>query len=325
MRAGQITAVDPRRLPPPLRPLPQRRGPAGRPRGRAVGRHLGRPRGVERLRRRPPRRGQRDHGHGRLRPAPGRGLPGVVGAHAGALRPADRPRPESSTATSTSAAWPGSTSSTPASTAPRSTARRPSARSGPACETSFDPDDDLLGTEQEAWLAESLTGDDRVWDVVGNQVVLHQWRFGPGEDAIFNLDQWDGYPEARARVTEALAGAAGRRRRAHRRRPLDVGGRPEGGLRRRGVGPGRHRAGRPRRRLRGRASIAIIEDAILTQQPPHPLQRGRRTGAGCATSSPRRTGRPRSASSPTPSTAAARWPADAHLRHPNRVEPVTEA
>ncbi len=80
---------------------------------------------------------------------------------------------------------------------------------GPRCDTSFAPTTTFLGTEQEDWLAESLTGDDRVWDVVGNQVVLHQWRFGPGEDAIFNLDQWDGYPEARTRVTEALAGAPG--------------------------------------------------------------------------------------------------------------------
>ena len=45
--------------------------------------------------------------------------------------------------------------------------------------------------------------------MVVNQIVLHQWRFGAGDDAIFNLDQWDGYPVARTRLTDALAAAAG--------------------------------------------------------------------------------------------------------------------
>jgi alkaline phosphatase D len=81
---------------------------------------------------------------------------------------------------------------------------------GPRCDTSFDPETTFLGVSQEDWLAESVTGgDDRAWDVVGNQVTLHQWRFGPGRDAIFNLDQWDGYPRARERLTETLAAAAG--------------------------------------------------------------------------------------------------------------------
>jgi alkaline phosphatase D len=81
---------------------------------------------------------------------------------------------------------------------------------GARCDTSYDPDTTFLGADQEAWVADSLSGgDDRVWDIVGNQVILHQWRFGPGRDAIFNLDQWDGYPEARSRMADALAGAAG--------------------------------------------------------------------------------------------------------------------
>jgi alkaline phosphatase D len=80
---------------------------------------------------------------------------------------------------------------------------------GARCDTSFDPATTVLGPDQEAWLAEGLAEGERTWDVLGNQIVLHQWRFGPGEDAIFNLDQWDGYPAARARMTDALLGAAG--------------------------------------------------------------------------------------------------------------------
>lgn len=67
----------------------------------------------------------------------------------------------------------------------------------------------MLGADQEAWLAAGLAEGERTWDVIGNQIVLHQWRFGPGDDAVFNLDQWDGYPAARDRLGDALAEAAG--------------------------------------------------------------------------------------------------------------------
>ncbi len=80
---------------------------------------------------------------------------------------------------------------------------------GARCDTSFAEDTTVLGAEQEAWLAEGLAEGERIWDVVANQIVLHQWRFGPGDDAVFNLDQWDGYPMARERMAAALAGAAG--------------------------------------------------------------------------------------------------------------------
>jgi alkaline phosphatase D len=80
---------------------------------------------------------------------------------------------------------------------------------GARCDTSFAPSTTVLGTDQEAWLADGLAEGERTWDVVANQIVLHQWRFAPGDEAIFNLDQWDGYPAARDRMTEALTGAAG--------------------------------------------------------------------------------------------------------------------
>jgi hypothetical protein len=63
--------------------------------------------------------------------------------------------------------------------------------------------------EIDAAVLVSAGGDDRVWDVIGNQVVMHQWRFGPGDDAVFNLDQWDGYPQARGRMLQALGAATG--------------------------------------------------------------------------------------------------------------------
>ena len=64
----------------------------------------------------------------------------------------------------------------------------------------------MLGDEQEAWFGEVVASHDAVWTTVVQQVVVHQWRFTPG-DVVWNLDQWDGYTSARARFLEALAGA----------------------------------------------------------------------------------------------------------------------
>ena len=75
-------ADRPPRLPRPLRAVPHRRGPAGVARVDRLVRHLGRPRGPEQLRRRPQHRSR--HLGGRLPRSPGRRVPGLVGAPAGA-------------------------------------------------------------------------------------------------------------------------------------------------------------------------------------------------------------------------------------------------
>lgn len=80
---------------------------------------------------------------------------------------------------------------------------------GMRCAASTAPTTTFLGEDQEAWIAASLAEGERVWDVLGNSVVLHQWRFGPGDDVIWNLDQWDGFPTARDRMLDALVGAVG--------------------------------------------------------------------------------------------------------------------
>ncbi|MEL7206911.1 MAG: alkaline phosphatase D family protein [Actinomycetota bacterium] len=80
---------------------------------------------------------------------------------------------------------------------------------GPRCDTSLDPATTVLGEEQEAWVAEGVAEPGPVWDVLVQQIVLHQWRFGDADNTGWNLDQWDGYPEARGRLLDALAGAAG--------------------------------------------------------------------------------------------------------------------
>lgn len=62
----------------------------------------------------------------------------------------------------------------------------------------------MLGDEQEAWFDDVATGHDAIWTTVVQQVVVHQWRFSPGNLA-WNLDQWDGYTGARRRFLETLS------------------------------------------------------------------------------------------------------------------------
>jgi alkaline phosphatase D len=62
----------------------------------------------------------------------------------------------------------------------------------------------LLGTEQEEWLQDRLDESrDRgaPWRVLAQQVMVGQLRLG---GVVVNVDQWDGYPEERARLLEAI-------------------------------------------------------------------------------------------------------------------------
>jgi alkaline phosphatase D len=75
---------------------------------------------------------------------------------------------------------------------------------GPSCEARTAPDRSLLGPDQEAWLGRSLRRSKATWDVVANQVVMTSMPFA---GTLYNLDQWDGYAAARARVIDQLAAA----------------------------------------------------------------------------------------------------------------------
>jgi alkaline phosphatase D len=67
----------------------------------------------------------------------------------------------------------------------------------------IDPLRTLLGSDQEDWLAGRLRGADVRWKVIGQQVMMGQWR-SPGSGGmpgpIFNSDQWDGYDATRSRL-----------------------------------------------------------------------------------------------------------------------------
>ncbi|MCA9691134.1 MAG: alkaline phosphatase D family protein [Nannocystaceae bacterium] len=67
--------------------------------------------------------------------------------------------------------------------------------------TQEDPDRQLLGEAQEAWLKSQFEGSTATWRLLGQQVMVAPWRSGA---AIFNNDQWDGYVAARARLFDMI-------------------------------------------------------------------------------------------------------------------------
>jgi alkaline phosphatase D len=75
---------------------------------------------------------------------------------------------------------------------------------GTSCPERTAPDRTLLGAGQEAWLGRSLRRSRATWDVLANQIVMTSM---PLAGTIYNLDQWDGYAAARARVLDQLAAA----------------------------------------------------------------------------------------------------------------------
>jgi alkaline phosphatase D len=65
-------------------------------------------------------------------------------------------------------------------------------------------DRSLLGDEQEQWFADATSASTARWNVVGNPVALSGIDGGTDRSAFY-LDSWDGYPDARVRLLEALA------------------------------------------------------------------------------------------------------------------------
>jgi alkaline phosphatase D len=74
-----------------------------------------------------------------------------------------------------------------------------------------DPGRSMLGSEQEAWLAAGLKSSAARWNFIAQQTLMAQSSqvkiIGPG-DGRFWTDGWDGYPIARRRLLDTLAGSA---------------------------------------------------------------------------------------------------------------------
>ncbi|MCY1011777.1 alkaline phosphatase D family protein [Nannocystis pusilla] len=64
-------------------------------------------------------------------------------------------------------------------------------------------DGDMLGPEQEAWLTEGLSASPAIWKLIAQQIVFSKVDFS---GLLINWDQWDGYPKARQRMLDFIAG-----------------------------------------------------------------------------------------------------------------------
>lgn len=71
-----------------------------------------------------------------------------------------------------------------------------------------DPSRTMLGSAQERWLVDGLARDTARWQVVAQQVMMAPFDRDPGPDAFVSMDQWSGYPVARDRLLQEIAGRA---------------------------------------------------------------------------------------------------------------------
>jgi alkaline phosphatase D len=79
-----------------------------------------------------------------------------------------------------------------------------------ACAALADPRRTMLGSEQEAWLAQGLKESKARWNIIAQQTLMAQMSQVPlasEQDGRFWTDGWDGYAAARARLMDALRGA----------------------------------------------------------------------------------------------------------------------
>ena len=69
------------------------------------------------------------------------------------------------------------------------------------------PERTLLGTEQEAWLAQGLAASPARWNILAQQTLMAQCSQMPAarDGGRFWTDGWDGYPAARARLLDTIA------------------------------------------------------------------------------------------------------------------------
>ena len=75
------------------------------------------------------------------------------------------------------------------------------------CTDLFDPKRTLLGAAQERWLDGALAQKAALWNVIAQQTLVGRRNYSPSknpEKALLQTDNWDGYPAARRRMTDAI-------------------------------------------------------------------------------------------------------------------------
>lgn len=74
----------------------------------------------------------------------------------------------------------------------------------PRCLEALSPGATMTGPEQERWLLDGLDASAARWNIIAQQAMMAQLDRQSGVIQTFNLDQWDGYPAARERITSFL-------------------------------------------------------------------------------------------------------------------------
>jgi len=77
---------------------------------------------------------------------------------------------------------------------------------GVSCAAVGEDERTMLGADQERWLGDELGDSDATWNVLAQQTIMSRITVPLGTAEGLNLDQWDGYPAARRRLAEQLAG-----------------------------------------------------------------------------------------------------------------------
>ena len=76
----------------------------------------------------------------------------------------------------------------------------------PTCGARLSPEATMMGDDQEKWFAQTLGESSARWNIIANQVMIAQLKMpSTGSTTLFNMDQWDGYPATRKRLTDFLA------------------------------------------------------------------------------------------------------------------------
>ncbi len=78
-----------------------------------------------------------------------------------------------------------------------------------SCDGLADASRSVLGDAQERWLAEGIASSRALWKLVAQASQLTPWAIDSPFGRRIYTDAWDGYPQARMRLLDALAPAAG--------------------------------------------------------------------------------------------------------------------
>ncbi len=75
------------------------------------------------------------------------------------------------------------------------------------CAERIDPSRTMLGAEQEAWFADAMKGASTRWNLLAQQTLMAEAGALKDGKRTYWADGWDGYPAARQKLLEAVAGS----------------------------------------------------------------------------------------------------------------------